>query len=262
MPYKDKEKQKKYQQDHYQRNRDLVYARSQQRRNDARDSAMQSLYAKYIIDMRLWKLWFNDKTKETAYILSAEEAFELLKQGCFYCGDFATTLDRLDSDMTHTLENCVGCCDFCNSSKQATDPRTFILRVVYRRRFIYCEDDDIWHDNKHKTRWDMYKIRSSIKKCPFEITKDQFNKMIEEQCHYCKRYPSINKYFGIDKIFPDDGYTLDNCVTACTSCNVAKWNATIEEFTLRDERITERYLEGYFNHLPNVEKNIFHNKMK
>lgn len=261
MTYKDIQKQKKYQQDHYQRNKQLVYSRSEQRRIEAKESAMKSLYAKNIIDMRLFKLWFNDKKKDRApYDISPTDAFNLMIQRCFYCGEFAITLDRLNSKLNHTLDNCVGCCVFCNVSKQATDPLTFILRAVYRRTFAYYEDNDIWYDNKTKPRWDMYKARAKRQNRSFELTKEQFNKLIVGQCHYCKRHSSTSKFFGIDKIYPDDGYTLDNCVTACANCNLSKLDANPDEFTLRDERITQRYLAGYFDDLSSIPKNTSNQK--
>jgi len=262
MPYKDKEKQKEYQQNHYQRNRDSVAIRTQQRRIEAKESAMKSLQTKTIVDMRLFNLWFNDKDKIETYELSSMDAFELMIKDCFYCGDFAITLDRLDSSLSHTIENCVGCCEFCNSSKGSADPLTFILRSVYRRTFIYYEDDDIWHNNKNHPRLDGYKKHADTQNRSFEITKEYFKKMVVSQCHYCRRHPPANKFFGIDKIYPDDGYTLDNCVTACASCNRDKWKYTLDEFTLRDERITTRYLAGYFKDLPQVPKNICHQFQK
>jgi 5-methylcytosine-specific restriction endonuclease McrA len=213
------------------------------------------------LNIKYWCFFWNKKTAEEKifpYDISAEDGFEMMKKRCFYCGDFATSIDRLDNTLHHTLNNCVGCCEFCNISKQATDPLTFILRAVYRRKFIYYEDDDIWHNNKNKPRLDKYKSRVDIQNRPFELTNNQFNKLIVGQCHYCKRHPPKGKFFGIDKVYPDDGYTLDNCVSACASCNRDKWKYTIDEFTLRDERITTRYLEGYFDDLPLIPKHINH----
>lgn len=226
-------------------------------------SSLVSLCLGYILDIKLWTAWFNAKTyskKIASYDLSVFDAFDLMVQRCFYCGQLATTLDRLNSNLSHTKKNCVGCCAFCNSSKGAIDPKTFILRAAYRRTFTYYEDDDIWCDNKSRPRFDKYKSNAEKQKRVFRLTKEQFDQMIVDQCHYCQRHPSKNRYFGIDKIFPDDGYTLDNCVTACGDCNRAKWDANTDEFTLRDERITQRYLIGCFNELLIFSKNINHRK--
>jgi len=255
MPYKDPQKQKEYQQKHHQRNKELVHARRQARREEAREGAYKSLIAGFIVDMRLWNLWFNKKDTIVPYNITALEAFDLMAKKCFYCGEFATTLDRLDSSKEHTYENCVGCCDFCNRSKGAVDPKSFILQSVYRRTFIYYEDEDIWHNNKYKSNWENAKRRVLSQNRPFDLSKEQYLGYLTNMCHYCQRMPPKGKFFGVDKIDPDGGYVCRNCVSACASCNQAKWDYSVEEFTLRDERITQRYLEGYFDTMPFVPKN-------
>jgi 5-methylcytosine-specific restriction endonuclease McrA len=263
MPYKDPQKQKEYQQKHYQANKQLVYQRNKSRREEARQSSYDSLIIGSILDMKLWKLWIKDKDTNTSYDLSATESFILMMKRCFYCGEFATTLDRLDSTLTHTVENCVSCCSFCNQSKGAIDPKTFIFQAVYRRQFIYYDiDSDIWCDNKTKPCFNTYKMIAIRQQRSFELTKDQFDEFVVDKCHYCQRSPPAGKFFGIDKLVPDDGYVMVNCVTACVSCNRAKWDASVEEFTLRDERITQRYLAGYFDDMPSIPKNIHYYKIQ
>jgi len=280
---RDEQKQKDYQKDYYDKNKQRVLNRVKnyihpdpQRRKLIQkksgdkviqaqlDNAVNSLCVGIILNITLWTRWFGKKSshKERIYDIDAVSAFNMMVQRCFYCGYLAMTIDRLDSNLTHTLENCVGCCVFCNASKGAKDPLTFILQAVYRRRFIYYEDDEIWHDNKHKPSITKYTNNSSNTNRPFELTNDQFNKLIVGQCHYCKRQSPMGKFFGIDKVSPDDGYTLDNCVSACASCNWAKWDYSMENFTLRDERITERYLAGYFDDLPSIPKHITQRKTK
>ncbi|APC25678.1 hypothetical protein BST79_gp165 [Only Syngen Nebraska virus 5] len=277
------DKQKYYQRDYYDKNRQKVLNRvknyihpdplhrkliknksGDKIRKEQLDNAVKSLCVGIILNTTLWSLWFNKKSSHTEriYDIDAISAFNIMSCGCFYCGYLALTIDRLDSNLPHISKNCVGCCVFCNSSKGAKDPLTFILQAVYRRRFIYYADDEIWYDNKYKPSITKYINNSSKTNRQFELTSEQFNKLIVGQCHYCKRQPPIGKYFGIDKISPDDGYTLNNCVSACASCNWAKWDCSVEEFTLRDERITERYLVGYFDTLPVIPKNIQQRKTK
>ena len=254
MPYKDPKKQKEYRQKHYQQNKTQYYDRNNLRRKEAQASAYASLISGIILDIKSWNFWFNDKTKDVMYELTSLETFEIMKFGCFYCGDFATTLDRLDSNIIHTVDNCVGCCCECNRSKGAVDPKTFILQSVYRQTHIYYEDEDIWYEYKTKPRFDDYKRNSKKQNKSFDITNDQFNDLIKGTCHYCKRIP--NKYFGIDKIVPDDGYINNNVVSSCANCNWCKWDYSVDEFTLRDMKITQRYLEGYFDAIPHIPKNV------
>jgi 5-methylcytosine-specific restriction endonuclease McrA len=252
---RDIQKLKEHQKRWYQENKKKVMSRTKNRRRNAEESAVKSLYTGVILNTHLWSFWIKEKIRNISYDLTANEAFNLMIQRCYYCGDFATTLDRLDSNLTHTLDNCVGSCIFCNKSKGAQDPMTFILQAVYRRRFIYYKDEDIWHDNTSKTWFYKYQANALKQGRKFELTKEQFNLFIVGNCHYCKRSPSKGKFFGIDKLIPDDGYIMSNCVTACASCNYSKRDSLLEEFTLRDERITEKYLAGYFNDMPSFPKN-------
>lgn len=61
MPYKDSQKLKEYKQKHYQDNKQTLNQLAQARREEARQSAYDSLIAGVILDMRLWNLWFNKK---------------------------------------------------------------------------------------------------------------------------------------------------------------------------------------------------------
>ncbi|AGE50832.1 hypothetical protein PBCVCVB1_408R [Paramecium bursaria Chlorella virus CVB-1] len=279
---KQKEYQKIYQKEYYQRNKQKVldrmkeyenpnpdnrrkYLNERQKKIDQqiRENAIQSLYIGLIINLSVWSTWFRKKacaSKNIIYDMNDLDAFYLMVKRCFYCGEFATTLDRLDSNLTHNVENCVGCCSYCNTSKGAMDPMSFILQTVYRRTYLYYNDKDIWHDNKNKPSWGKAKRAVLAQNRTFDLSKEQYNKYLIGNCHYCKRHPPPGKFFGIDKLVPDDGYTIDNCVTACASCNWSKWDASVEEFTLRDERITQRYLGGYFDDMPSIPKNISHLK--
>lgn len=254
-----KEDIKKQQREYYNRNKEKIKYKHNQYTKKLQDNAWQSLVLGIIIDIKLWDIWFTQKQtnkNDATYDLTSYEAFELMAKKCFYCNDIATTLDRLNSNLTHTTENSVGCCDFCNRSKGAKDPLTFILQVVYRRRFIYYEDEDIWNDNTYKATISGYKRKAQRQKTKFDLSQLEFDALIKGNCHYCKRFPQKSKFIGIDRLFPDDGYVINNCVSACASCNHAKWDASLEEFTLRDERITQRYLSGQFEDMPYITKNI------
>jgi len=284
MSNRDKQAQKEYNKAYYQKNKDKIldHKKEYKKQNDKKvkesskkkntkiliklnENAIKSLLNGYIIDITLWSKWMsfkNSKYNDIVYEISDNEAFDLMEKKCYYCGDFAMTLDRLDSNKSHTAANCVGCCDFCNRSKGSVDPKSFILQAVYRRTFVYYEDSDIWTFSykNEKPKISLYKNHAERQNRKFELTKEQFDTLVVGQCRYCRRQPT--KYFGIDKIFPDKGYTTSNCVTACANCNWSKWDATIDQFTLRDERITQRYLAGYFDDMPSIPKNTSYRRKK
>jgi hypothetical protein len=81
----------------------------------------------------------------------------------------------------------------------------------------------------------------------FSLTDDEFIKLIQGDCFYCGSAPNddvrvrsrgtvcvredeIFKLSGIDRVDSAVGYTVGNCVTACTACNLAKGSRSASEF--------------------------------
>ena len=169
--------------------------------------------------------------------------FDMMVKGCFYCGDIATTIDRIDSKLEHTLDNCVGCCKGCNKSKSAADLSTFIRKAYYRVNGKYYDGDaDIWFVNKNKPRAAEYKYRAKKQGVPFDLSKEDFDILINSNCEYCKRSPTT--WFGIDKRIPSLGYVLGNVVSCCWDCNNDKSEDDVETTRVRNEKIVNRVNAG------------------
>jgi 5-methylcytosine-specific restriction endonuclease McrA len=78
----------------------------------------------------------------------------------------------------------------------------------------------------------------------FELTKEQFKKLTKLNCTYCGKKPTAScygsrgnvaehgkyMYNGIDRLDSALGYTINNCVTACAECNLAKGTRSYKEF--------------------------------
>lgn len=81
----------------------------------------------------------------------------------------------------------------------------------------------------------------------FELTKEQARIFFEQPCAYCGISPTITytspnlagqyAWNGIDRIDSKLGYTVDNCVPCCATCNFAKSTATIDDFKHWVERV-------------------------
>lgn len=78
----------------------------------------------------------NQKGK--AFTLSVEEFNHILSQQCVYCGSGSRmTIDRVDSSLGYTLENCVPACVTCNMMKYTIDKDEFLSHVVKVYRFNF-----------------------------------------------------------------------------------------------------------------------------
>ena len=84
-----------------------------------------------------------------------------------------------------------------------------------------------------------YKRSAKARNHKWDLTKKEFELLIEQPCFYCGAPPSL-KYKnlrggilmnGIDRIDNAKGYSIDNCCSCCSRCNVAKWAMSRDEFT-------------------------------
>lgn len=257
MPYKDPAKKKEY----YEKNKEKYKERATTSRKNnygkikeyydyRTQNAIESITSKCIIDRKKWNQWCNQiKSRSTnkkhpySDDFSNDIIFEMMIRGCFYCGDIATTIDRLYSNLNHTIDNCVGCCYGCNNSKGAADPSTFVIKSYYKARGKYYTDvTDVWFENKNKPSMWNYKRNAKKKGIRFDLTEEKWNMMIVDKCEYCNRSPTT--WFGVDRIVPENGYVDDNVVTCCFDCNVDKHEGDVETMTKRNERIARRVDDG------------------
>ena len=91
--------------------------------------------------------------------------------------------------------------------------------------------------------------RNAIKhKREFNLTFNEFRKLIYDNCYYCGSIPQsklriVNSelHHGIDRVNNDIDYIITNCVTCCPNCNFAKKQLTHNEFMLMIKAIYEKH---------------------
>ena len=282
MGYKDPEKKKQKDKEYYEKNKERcknsVIKRYEQnkeqikeyaikRYDDSKKHAVDSITNGKILDKKKWDMWCHEikrhaKDNKHPYSVdfSNDIIFEMMVRGCFYCGDIATTIDRVDSTLEHTIENCVGCCHGCNNSKGIADPATFIRKAYYRVCGEYVDQDtNIWFVYKNKPGMSQYNYNAKKKGVLFELTKEDWNKLVKGDCAYCKRSPTT--WFGVDRLVPSKGYVLDNVISCCFDCNLDKLEDDVENMMERNKRIVNRVIAGELV-IPECEKVILHRNQK
>jgi len=86
----------------------------------------------------------------------------------------------------------------------------------------------------------------------WDLTDQEVRKLTSLPCFYCNTEPSQKKinpqnqddiymYNGLDRIDNSKGYTIDNVVSCCGTCNKAKLAMTIKEFKSWICRIYEHF---------------------
>jgi 5-methylcytosine-specific restriction endonuclease McrA len=113
------------------------------------------------------------------------------------------------------------------------------------------------HDGVSATNTRMLAYRRRAIKCglDFLLTRDQFISLTTGNCHYCGRPPyqvetPFNPdtgsfvYTGIDRVDSSIGYILENCVSCCRFCNVAKSDMSVGDFKQLIVRIYHHFVAG------------------
>jgi hypothetical protein len=102
----------------------------------------------------------------------------------------------------------------------------------------------LWHDGARvggsaiSTRFARYRISAKAKGLAWDLTKTEFEDITARDCHYCGSSPdnlqrhagNLFTYNGIDRVDNRQGYTPDNCVPCCRTCNSAKGKLGADEF--------------------------------
>lgn len=86
----------------------------------------------------------------------------------------------------------------------------------------------------------IYKDGARKRKIFFDLTKEEFKVLSDQNCFYCRIEPKqlVNANYlngdyihnGIDRIDSSKGYIIENCVPCCKRCNQAKNDMTQSEF--------------------------------
>jgi hypothetical protein len=96
-----------------------------------------------------------------------------------------------------------------------------------------------------------YKSRARVKKFEYNLSFEDFKNITSSNCYYCGIEPLQNAqtktkglakaYYhnGIDRKDNTKGYTFNNVVPCCKTCNYAKRIQTEEEFLIWVKRISE-----------------------
>lgn len=100
-----------------------------------------------------------------------------------------------------------------------------------------------------------YKSSAKQRGLTFELTKERFKTLTQMNCYYCNSEPENTKmniynnghyvYNGLDRVNNDLGYTENNVLPCCKTCNFAKRGLSITEFKLWIQKLVKRAKENY-----------------
>ena len=101
-----------------------------------------------------------------------------------------------------------------------------------------------------------YKRNAIKRNCNFKLTKEEFKRIVIQNCNYCKSdcqkiqyIKHLNGAFfgnGIDQQIAQGGYTKENCVPCCVICNHLKLDLSLENWQQKLERIINKNYNNLF----------------
>lgn len=181
-----------------------------------------------------------------------EEQFNHLSlQPCYFCNrtpqqNTFFSLFVLDSTKTrYDSSNLKPCCGECFVSRKSMSIESYIQKckdITFFQDLGVSPKTFIPHQQGRTTVcfagcYALYKRRDDGRKNKeFLLTKEAFKSIRKEACVYCGW--GNKRHIGIDRIDSNQGYTVDNIVPACTTCNLMKYKFTKDSFLERCYRIT------------------------
>ena len=94
----------------------------------------------------------SNNIRNIKFNLSEEQFLNILLNKCYYCGVINETpigkcaggIDRKNSDLNYTIDNCVACCKTCNIMKGILNVSDFINTC-----FLIAQNHNNYNDNNN-----------------------------------------------------------------------------------------------------------------
>lgn len=117
-----------------------------------------------------------------------------------------------------------------SKSKNTKEGRCKTCKAEYKR-FWYSQNRD-YLNKRPNTRYNKAKHDASRRKLSWELFKSQYLSLLSKICYYCdEKLPDFRS--GLDRLDNSVGYSLDNVVPCCSSCNIGRnTNFTPEEWKI------------------------------
>ena len=99
------------------------------------------------------------------------------------------------------------------------------------------------NESAKKKYYNSYKYSAIKRNLTFDLPREDFDKIIVQNCHYCGMSPTDQSYLsksskkynafyasGVDRLDSSIGYNVDNCVPCCSRCNKMKMDLSYTDF--------------------------------
>ena len=96
------------------------------------------------------------------------------------------------------------------------------------------------YENTPEGMYITYKRGARNRNYIFDITQEEFIRLVLLPCAYCGKVsePGVNLN-GLDRVYNDTPYTIDNVVPCCSVCNFCKGQLDFDQFLEQARKIEE-----------------------
>jgi hypothetical protein len=203
---------------------------------------------------------YSSQKRQVKWELTDQQAIEFFNGSCFYCGHECSStnlngIDRVDNYIGYNIDNCVSCCKMCNHMKSDGDLLDFICRLEHILTYNKKIDGNLFPESffdKISQSYKKYISGAEKRKKSFNITIDDYKKIISQSCYICGKANSQTHQNGIDRFDNNIGYIKDNCRSCCSVCNYLKCDYTFDDFINKASEIyqnnrTDEIIEEILN---------------
>lgn len=214
---------------------------------------------------RLYSLIRQAEIKNHKWKLNDDYAIKMIESVCFYCNEISTEccngIDRLNNEEYYDTTNCVSSCSMCNYMKKDLSPLFFLNKIEHILTHLKLIDGNL-HPETHQDRtkkdsYQSYKSKSIRRKIDFQLTENEYNNIINQQCYLCGQQNTVTHHNSIDRVDNDIGYINENCKSCCKVCNYLKRDYPYEDFINRITKIHENR-ENVLKNIEIVQKGIYY----
>lgn len=187
--------------------------------------------------------------------LSEQDYKSIVSQPCYYCNMMEergfNSVDRLDSNKSYELSNCVSSCIVCNLMKGATDPITFAQRVEHILTYNKLIDGRLFPNafsSCNKPYYKKYVNNANERNYCFELSQEDFDNIINDNCYICGK----ENCYGIDRYDNSVGYILSNVKPCCGQCNIMKKTMEYQSFLVKLQLIYTNISAKHIDYSGNI----------
>lgn len=228
---------------------DEVYLRENadaaQKWRDANPSLMEAQYQRNKDSREFqYRIYFRKaRAADMEFAISFDDFVAVVNTPCEYCGTLPPRgfcgVDRIDNTRGYVAGNCASCCSMCNYMKGDESVETLVRRaehILTHNRVIiggFAFPDEF--RNIKSVSFSTMVHSAALRNYTVEIEPTDYNCIVNKPCYICGKMPcydtdDMNKvhFNGIDRFNNDEGYTLSNVRSCCTTCNCLKRNYTFD----------------------------------